>query len=158
MNVDFDSLFDELRPQPAPLEALTPLGLLSGQALPWLVDGEDALVVMPASPQYLLRLPVLVGTSVTLLEAGGSGLDVCEINLVNLTGSPVTCKLFHSEGAPVDDSMVFGLAGGTVPANGSFQWQGVLSLAVSGVYAQAGAANAIVALVTVRLGAGMVRA
>ena len=158
MNVDFDSLFDELKPQPAPMTALLPLGLLNGQALPWLVDGEDALVVLPAAPQYLMRLPVLVGTSVTLLEAGGSGLEVCEINLVNLTGSPAACKLFHSEGTPTDDSTVFGLAGGALPANGGFQWQGKLSLAVSGVYAQAGSANAIAALVTVRSGAGMVQA
>ena len=104
------------------------------------------------------KLEALVGTSATLLEGGGSGLEACEINLVNLTGSPVACKLFHSEGTPTDDSTVFGLAGGTLPANEGFQWQGKLSLAVSGVYAQAGSANAIAALVTVRSGAGMVRA
>jgi hypothetical protein len=137
-------------------ESIMPLGESAshpGKMLPLALDRDYRLVVEVAGPRYYGRGPVLVPTTAGLIEAApASGKRVCiGINVVNVTASPVSLKLWHTDDAPPNDIYMFGIFGGNVPANGFWQWKGILVLEAGvGIYGEAGAANALYAHVGVR--------
>lgn len=108
------------------------------------------LVIDAATPQYYSLNPVEVPDAAPgiLLAGPGTGAVrmVININVVNVTVAPVALTLWHDIDDPPSDYFIFGICGGTVPANGYWQWQGELYLEGSyNIFGMAGAANALIA-------------
>jgi hypothetical protein len=158
--VDFGTFDDFLSGLPKRItqlpESIMPLGESAshpGMMLPLVLDKDYRLVVEIATPKYYGRGPVLIPTTAGVLEsAPASGKTICiAINVVNVTASPVSLKLWHTDEAPPLDYYRFGIFGSNVPANGLWQWTGILVLEAGvGIYAEAGAANALYAHLSLR--------
>jgi hypothetical protein len=157
---DFGSFDDFLSGLPKKItklpESIMPLGesdTHAGKMLPLLLDRDYRLVVDVATPKYYGRGPVLVpATAAFLEEAPASGKTICTgINVVNVTASPVTLKLWLTDEAPPADYYMFGIFGGTVPASGLWQWTGQVALEAGvGIYGEAGTAKALYAHMSLR--------
>jgi len=120
--------------------------------VPFLLDGDNRLVMQFVTLQYYARSPkVIPSASAGILEnAPGSGTKVItNINVVNVTANPVTLKLHIAEEEATNYN-VFGICGGEVAANGLFQWEGELVLGPEALWGQAGTASALYATITMR--------
>jgi len=147
---DFEDL--ELRPLSRTLpDQAVMLGAYGEEMRAFLVDGDRRLILETATPVYYARLPVVVPTSAGVLEsAPSSGVrNVLEINVVNVTSSDVTLTLYFRDDTP-SSTHIFGANAVVVPANGSFQWQGLLTLETKHVYGVASAGSSLYAFFTVR--------
>ena len=121
----------------------------AGRMQPFQLDEDWRLLVLSATRKYFGRNPVEVPDAAPgILEpspAEGTNV-VININVVNVTGAPVSLRLWLDENNPPSDYFMFGICGGTVPANGYWQWTGELPLQAGySVWGQAGAANALYA-------------
>jgi hypothetical protein len=117
-----------------------------------LVDSDHRLVMDSASLVHYGRLPEKVPNSAAgkLEEHPTSGVrDVIEINVVNVTSSDVTLTLYLHDDTP-SSTHVFAANGVTVPADGRFQWQGIVKLETKDIWGLAGTANALYAFFSVR--------
>jgi hypothetical protein len=119
--------------------------------VPFLLDGDNRLVMQFVTWKYYARSPIVVPTTVGILESGpGSGTRVVtNINVVNVTGNPVSLKL-HVDEEEATDYNVFGICGEDIEANSMWQWEGEIALESSHVWGVAGDANALYAFFTVR--------
>jgi hypothetical protein len=132
-----------------------------GRMQPFQLDEDWRLLVDCATPVYTGRNPVEIPDGAPgLLEPSPDGgtIVVININVVNVTGSPVALTLWLDENDPPSDYFIFGICGGTVPANGYWQWTGELQLQAGySVWGQAGAANALYAHISLRAPLGSYR-
>jgi hypothetical protein len=164
---DFGSFDDFLTGLPKKItelpESIVPLGESAthpGKMLPLVVDKDYRLVVDVITPKYYGRGPVLVPTTAGVLESGPAGgkLVCVGINVVNVSASPVTLKLWLAEEAPPEDYYMFGSFGGSVLANGLWQWTGVVVVeSTFAIYGEAGAANSLYAHLSMRDPRGVFR-
>ena len=149
--LDFEDIVIPTRARALP-EQLVLLGENSGIMRAMLIDSDHRLALVAASPVHYARLPALVasGAAAKLEENPGTGIrTVFEINVVNVTGSDVVLTLYLNDEAPIA-SQIFAANGVTVPANGRWQWQGVVTLETRDVWGLAGAANSLYAFFSVR--------
>ena len=137
-------------------ESIIPMGKTSeGKMLPLQLDEDYRLLIAGATPKYYGRNPVEVPDAAPGILQAGPGTNpvvmAININVVNVTASPVALTLWFDIDDPPSDYFIFGSCGGTVPANSYWQWQGELYMeGFYNIWGQAGAANALYAHVALR--------
>ena len=150
---DFEDFGDINIPYARPLpDSLLFMGEDSNEMRALLVDDDQRLILGSATPVHYARLPVLVPTGAAgkLEEHPTSGIrTVFEINVVNYTAADVSLSLYLHDDAPASTN-TFAANSVTVPANGRFQWQGVVTLETKDIWGLAGAANSLRAFFSVR--------
>jgi len=117
-----------------------------------LVDADHRLAISSVSPVHYARLPALVasGAAAKIEEHPTSGIrTVFEINVVNVTSSDVSLTFYLHDDTP-GSTHVFAANGVTVPADGRWQWQGIVTLETKDIWGLAGAANSLYAFFSVR--------
>jgi hypothetical protein len=119
------------------------------------LDEDYRLLVEGATPRYYCHNPVEVPDTAPGILQAGPGTDpvvmAININVVNVTAAPVSLTLWFDEDDPPRDYYIFGICGGTVPANSYWQWQGELYMeGFFNIWGQAGAANALYAHIALR--------
>lgn len=124
------------------------------------VDSDDRLVLLPGSPRYDARLPVLIPSTVGKIEEAptdGHNRLVVGIDIINYESSATTCTLYLSEDTPAAGSR-FIMIGKTIDAFGLFSWRGKIELdATLSIWGLAGAANKLRAFFSVRYSNNYVR-
>jgi hypothetical protein len=160
---DFDSFSDFLAGLSRRTAAKLPDSILligktaEGKYLPFGLDEDYRLLLDNATPKYYGSNPVLVPAAAgkLLTAPAGSNTVVVDINVVNVTGAPVALTLWRDNYPTPRDSLIFGICGGSVPANGYWQWRGKMALGVGySIWGQAGSANALYANLSYRDNAG----
>jgi hypothetical protein len=148
---DFEDIVIPSRTRPLP-DQMVLLGENSDIMRAMLIDSDHRLAMVAASPVHYARLPALVaaGAAAKLEENPGAGIrTVFEINVVNVTNSDIVLTLYLNDEAPIS-SQIFAANGVTVPANGRWQWQGVVTLETRDIWGLASAANSLYAFFSVR--------
>jgi hypothetical protein len=125
------------------------------------VDSDDRLVLLPASPRYDARLPVLIpAVTPGKLESAptdGHNRLVVGIDIINYETSDTTCTLYLSEEAP-GDTQRFIIIGKTIGAFTAYSWRGKIELdATLSIWGLAGDANRLRAFFSVRFDNSYVR-
>jgi hypothetical protein len=117
-----------------------------------LVDADHRLAIASVSPVHYARLPQLVanGAAAQIEKHPATGIrTVFEINVVNVTSSDVTLTFYLHDDTP-SSTHIFAANGVTVPADGRWQWQGLVTLETKDIWGLAGAANSLYAFFSVR--------
>lgn len=121
--------------------------------VPLILDGDERLLLKVVTRIYYKTLPKRIfQASINKLydnPLDGVTRNVIGIDIVNVTGSGVTCTLYFSENDPPSSLEKFGICGGSVPANGLWSWRGNLYMETRHVWGQAGTANALYAYIAV---------
>jgi hypothetical protein len=160
---DFDSFSDFLEGLSRRRDAKLPDSILligktaEGKYLPFGLDEDYRLLLDNAPPKYYGLNPVLVQTVAgkLLTAPTGSNYVVVDIDVVNVTGAPVALTLWRDNYPKPRDSLIVGICGRMVPANGYWQWRGKMALGVGYcIWGQAGSTNALVAHLSYRENAG----
>lgn len=148
---DFDDLLLPLPSRAALPDQMVLLGEDNNEMRAMLIDSDHRLAIDSASPVHYARLPVLVpSTAGKLEEHPTSGVrTVFEINVVNYTSSDTTLTLYLHDDTP-SGYHVFAANGVTVPANGRWQWQGLVTLETKDIWGVAGTSNSLRAFFSVR--------
>lgn len=156
---DFDSFSDFLAGLAKRTAAKLPDSILligktsAGKYLPFALDEDYRLLVDNATPKIYGMNPILVPTTAgkLLTAPASSNYVVVDIDVVNVTGVDVTLTLWRDNYPAPRDSLIFGICGGSVPANGYWQWTGNLALGVGySIWGEAGSANALYAHLSYR--------
>ena len=129
------------------------------------VDMDHRLVLVPGSPKYDARLPVLIPLypNRARLEAAptdGYNRLVVGIDILNYTDTECGCNLFLCEEKPadLDYSANFGLAGDKILPYSVWSWRGQIELdATLSIWGEAAYANALRAFFMVRYAGHYVR-
>lgn len=152
---DFPSFDEVLNALPVPGRPLPDQLLLLGEhqsrLAPFLLDADRRLVLAIANPKYYARMPVLIPTTVGILEAApDSGTrDIIGIEVYNVTASPATFTLYLHDSTPTA-SKTFAANRLTLPARGRWQWRGVQPLETKHIWGISDTANALYAFFSVR--------
>jgi hypothetical protein len=125
------------------------------------IDIDHRLVIIPGTPKYDARLPVLVPAVVDVLEAAptdGHNRLVVGIDVLNYTDTACPCALYLSEETPTSANQAFGLIWESILPYSLWSWRGLIELdATRSIWGFAGSANRLRAFFSVRYSGHYVR-